>query len=53
MEATAAYHELAATRLYDTGLLVSVVNPAQVRSLARGLGMLSKTNAIDAVLLAH
>jgi transposase len=53
MEATAAYHELAATRLHGAGLLVSVVNPAQVRSLARGLGMLSKTDAIDAILLAH
>ena len=50
MEATAAYHELAATRLHGAGLLVSVVNPAQVHSLARGLGMLSKTDAIDAVL---
>ena len=27
MEATAAYHELAATRLHGAGLLVSVVNP--------------------------
>ena len=53
MEATAAYHELAATRLHGAGLVVSVVNPAQVRSLARGLGILSKTDAIDAVLLAH
>jgi transposase len=53
MEATAAHHELAATRLHGAGLVVSVVNPAQVRSLARGLGMLSKTDAIDAVLLAH
>lgn len=53
MEATAAYHELAATRLHVAGLAVSVVNPAQVRSLARGLGILSKTDAIDAVLLAH
>lgn len=53
MEATAAYHELAATRLHGAGQLVSVVNPAQVRSLARGFGMLSKTDTIDAVLLAH
>lgn len=53
LEATAAYHELAATRLHCAGLVVSVVNPAQVRSLARGLGMLSKTDLIDAVLLAQ
>jgi transposase len=53
MEATAAYHELAATGLHCAGQLVSVVNPAQVRSLAKGLGMLSKTDLIDAVLLAQ
>ena len=53
MEATAAYHELAATRLHCAGLVVSVVNPAQVRALARGLGMLSKTDLIDALLLAQ
>ncbi|MEI7298622.1 IS110 family transposase [Paraburkholderia tropica] len=53
MEATAAYHELAATRIHCAGLIVSVVNPAQVRALARGLGMLSKTDLIDALLLAH
>jgi len=53
MEATGAYHELAATQLHCAGLTVSVVNPAQVRALARGLGMLSKTDLIDAVLLAQ
>ena len=53
MEATAAYHELAATRLHCAGLVVSVVNPAQVRALARGLGMLSKTDLIDALFLAQ
>ena len=53
LEATAAYHELAATRLHGAGLVVSVVNPAQVRALARGLGMLSKTDLIDALLLAQ
>ena len=53
LEATAAYHELAATRLHCAGLVVSVVNPAQVRALARGLGMLSKTDLIDALLLAQ
>ena len=53
LEATAAYHELAATRLHGVGLVVSVVNPAQVRALARGLGMLSKTDLIDALLHAQ
>lgn len=53
MEATAAYHELAATRLHLAGVVVAVVNAAKVRSLARGLGMLSKTDAIDALVLAQ
>lgn len=53
MEATAAYHELSATQLHFAGLVVSVVNAAKVRSLARGLGMLSKTDSIDAVVLAQ
>jgi transposase len=53
MEATAAYHELAATRLHFTGIVVAVVNAAKVRSLARGLGMLSKTDTIDALVLAQ
>lgn len=53
LEATAACHELAATRLHCAGLVVSVVNPAQARSLAKGLGMLSKTDTIDALLLAQ
>lgn len=53
MKATAAYHELAATRLHCAGLVVSVVNPAQARSLDKGWGMLSKTDMIDALLLAQ
>jgi transposase len=53
MEATAAYHELAATRLHFAGVVVAVVNAAKVRSLARGLGMLSKTDLIDALVLAQ
>jgi len=40
-------------RLHCAGLIVSVVNPAQVRALVRGLGMLSKTDLMDALLLAQ
>ncbi len=53
MEATAAYHELVAARLHGDGIVVSVVNAAKVRSLAKGLGMLSKTDQLDAVVLAQ
>ena len=44
LEATAAYHEPAAHQLAALGMRVSVVNPAQVRSFAKGLGILGKTD---------
>ncbi len=53
VEATAAYHELAAHRLAAAGMRVSIVNPARVRSFARALGILGKTDRIDARLLAR
>src|SRR5689334_12317642 len=53
LEATAAYHEPAARQLTALGMRVSVVNPAQVRSFAKGLGILGKTDRIDARLLAR
>ncbi len=53
LEATAAYHELVATQLHHHGVVVSVVNAAKVRSLAKGLGMLNKTDQLDAVILAQ
>src|ERR687894_356510 len=53
VEATAAYHELAAHRLAAAGMRVSIVDPARVRSFARALGILGKTDRIDAQLLAR
>ena len=53
VEATAAYHELAAHRLAAAGMRVSIVNPARVRSFAKALGILGKTDRIDAHLLAR
>ena len=53
LEPTAAYHELAARLLASKGMTVSLVNPAQIRSFARGMAVLSKTDQIDAVLLAR
>src|SRR3954453_7306116 len=47
LEATAAY------RLAALGTRVSIVNPAQVRSFAKGIGVLGKTDRIDAQLLAR
>jgi transposase len=53
LEATAAYHEPVARRLAALGMRVSIVNPAQVRSFAKGIGVLGKTDRIDAQLLAR
>jgi transposase len=53
LEATAAYHALAAHRLAAAGMRVSIVNSARVRSFAKGLGILGKTDPIDARLLAR
>src|SRR3954453_9404434 len=53
LEAPAAPHEPVAHRLAALGMRVSIVNPAQVRSFAKGIGVLGKTDRIDAQLLAR
>jgi transposase len=53
LEATGAYHESAATALHDSGVIVSILNPAQVRNFGKGLGLRTKTDAIDSWLLAR
>ena len=53
MEATGVYHEAAAYALAQSGVTVSVVNPAQVRDFARGLAVRTKTDATDRVVLAR
>ena len=52
MEATGGYETRFAASLVTAGLPVAVVNPRQVRALARALGILAKTDAIDAHVLA-
>lgn len=41
-----------AIALHEAGLRVSVVNPRPVRDLAKGMGKLAKTDAIDAQMIA-
>jgi transposase len=53
MEATGAYHEVAAYALSQAGVRVSVVNPAQVRDFAKGLAVRTKTDAADRAVLAR
>lgn len=53
LEATGGFELPAVAALAAAGLPVVVVNPRQVRDFARGVGKLAKTDAIDAVVLAH
>jgi len=52
MEPTGMYHEGAALTLADAGLTVSLVNPAQLRAFAQGLGVKTKTDKQDSTVLA-
>jgi len=51
LEATGGLEQLVLDALLDAGLPVARVNPGKVRHLAKGLGFLAKTDAIDATLL--
>lgn len=53
LEATGVYHESVSTALHDSGVTVSVLNPAQVRDFGKGLGLRTKTDAVDSGLLAR
>lgn len=53
MEATGIYWEAAATYLADAGHRVSVINPALAKAHAQSLGLRSKTDVLDAKMLAH
>ena len=53
MEATGVYHEQAALALADAGVMVSIVNPAQVKDFGRGLAVRTKTDGVDSLVLAR
>jgi transposase len=53
VEATGGRERLVVERLSAAGLPVSLVNPRQVRDLARGMGRRAKTDRIDALVLAR
>jgi transposase len=53
VEATGGYELPLVLALHETGLPVAVVNPRQVRDYARALGILAKTDRIDARVLAR
>ena len=52
MEATGVYWEALALFLTDAGQRVSVINPALAKSHGQSLGLRSKTDTLDAKLLA-
>lgn len=53
LEASGGYEKGAARRLVKSGLAVYLLDPAQVRSFARGLKRHAKTDAIDAAMIAR
>lgn len=53
MEATGGYEEALADALQDASLPVAVVNPRQVRDFARSMGILAKTDRIDARVITR
>lgn len=53
MEATGIYWEQAAEYLSDHGFAVSVVNPAQIKDFGGAVGIRTKTDAVDAKLIAE
>jgi len=52
-EATGGYEMLAAGCLAEAGLPVVIVNPRQVRDFAKSVGILAKTDAIDARVISR
>jgi len=53
IEGTGVYHEQIAIALFDAGVTVSIVNPAQVKDFGRSLGVRTKNDGIDSFVLAR
>lgn len=53
VEATGGFERLVLNALLDAELPVALVNPKNVRHLAKGLGILAKTDKIDAFVLVE
>ncbi len=53
VEATGGYQRRVVAQLADAGHRVAVVNPRQVRDFAKGLGILAKTDRLDAQVIAR
>lgn len=53
MEATGKWHRLAHRLLHARGFRVAVLNPLRARLFAEAIGLLAKTDKLDARMLAH
>ena len=53
LEATGGYERAVLQALFDAGVWVCRINPRQARDFAKATGRLAKTDAIDALALAH
>jgi transposase len=53
LEATGGLERELLTNLAANGLVAIAINPRQARDLAKGLGKLAKTDAVDALILAQ
>lgn len=53
MEATGVYHETLAYALHGAGAKVFVINPAQIKSFAQSLGVRTKTDKRDSMVIAR
>jgi transposase len=51
LEATGGYEAMAAAALQAAGMAVAVVNPRQARDFAKAMGVLAKTDKVDAQML--
>lgn len=52
MEATGGIEMPVAVALYEVNIIAALVNPRQVRDFARSLGILAKTDKLDAKIIA-
>lgn len=53
LEATGVYHEVAAQVFHARGCEVVIANPKRVRDYAKGQGLLTKNDTVDARMLAR
>jgi transposase len=53
MEATGGYEVTVAVELHSRGFPVAVVNPRHIRDFARSVGILAKTDILDAKVIAR